>query len=119
MNHETPLASTMKSTLSTPKQYGKLKRTTFAQYWERLGCVPPALTQRNAFAVGEAYADRYQFGGTFPEATAHHPVFECFWCLSGDDTDPDGTFVCGFFTLLEFLFVPRAQLEAATESTKS
>jgi hypothetical protein len=109
----------MKSTLSTPKQYGKLKRTTFAQYWERLGCVPPALTQRNAFAVGEAYADRCQFGGTFSEATAHHPVFECFWCLSGDDTDPDGTFVCGFFTLLEFLFVPRAQLEAAaTEGTK-
>lgn len=96
--------------LCSPKQYGTLVPTTFREYWDMLNCVPPRHRTGGRFAVGEAYADRWQFGGEFPDETAHRPVYSCYFAVEGNGYDENDSYVCGYFTLVDYLAVTQAQL---------
>lgn len=102
--------------LCSPKQYGTLELTTYKEYWDMLNCVPPRHRTGGRFAVGEEYADRWQFGGEFPDATANHSVYACYFAVEGNGYDETDTYVCGYFTLLDYIAVTQAQLRAVAPS---
>lgn len=93
--------------LCSPKTYGKLEVTTKERYHEMLGCVPPAHRAGERFAVGEAYADRWQFDGEFSAEDQYNAVFDCYYEI-------DGTFLHGYFTIKDYKAVTIEQLRAAT-----
>ncbi len=100
--------------LTTPQAYGALEVTTEEHYWDMLECVPPAHMSRGCFAVGEPYADRYQFGGEFDDDQAYREVFDCFYEFGSDDGKT--YWLHGFFTLKDYRAVTRKQLEDAVQS---
>ena len=99
--------------LCTPKQYGTLELSNFAEYWEMLGCVPPRHQAGGRFAVGEPYADRWQFGGEFPDDEQHHIVYACYFAIDGDNSNENGIYVFGYFTLKDYKAVTQGRLLAA------
>lgn len=105
--------------LCSPKQYGTLELTTYKEYWDMLNCVPPKHRTGGRFAVGEEMADRWQFGGEFPDATANHAVYACYFAVEGNGYDETDTYVCGYFTLLDYIAVNQAQLRAVATSSIS
>jgi len=102
-------------TLCSPKVYGRLELTNFADYWAMLGSVPPAHRAGGAFACGEPYADRIRFGGEFPDEEAGDIVYHCYFAVEGDGYDESNTYLHGYFTLKDYKAVTREQLrDAAT-----
>lgn len=104
--------------LCQPKTYGTLTLTTFQEYWDMLNCVPPRARSGGRFAVGEEMADRWQFGGEFPDETANRPVYACYFAVEGNGYDENDTYVTGYFTLNDFKAVTQAQLRAVTGGYK-
>jgi hypothetical protein len=80
-----------------------------------LECVPPRDQRRDRFAVGEPYADRHQFGGTFDDDQQHAPVYACYFVAKGNDNDENATYLTGFFTIRDYLRVKHSELIAAAE----
>ena len=60
--------------------------------------------------MGEAYADRWQFGGEFPDGDAHRAVYACYYAVEGNGYDETDTYVCGYFTLQDYRAVTQAEL---------
>lgn len=100
--------------LCSPKSYGTLELTTFADYWDMLNCVPPRHQGGGRFVVGEEYADRWQFGGEFPDETANRPVYDCYFAVEGNGHDENDTYVHGYFTIADYKAVTQTQLREAT-----
>ena len=100
--------------LCSPKQYGTLVLTTYAEYWDMLGAVPPRRRNGGRFAVGEEYAARWQFGGEFPDDTAQDPVYACYFAVEGDGYDDNDTYVCGYFTLQDYRAVTQHQTRSVS-----
>lgn len=83
-----------------------------------LECVPPRDQRGGRFAVGEPYADRWQFGGEFPDEEQHHIVYSCYFAVNRNDSDENGIYVCGYFTLKDYRSVTQEQLHAVTGGFK-
>lgn len=106
-------------TLTSPKKYGSLELTTFRRYWERLNCVPPRHRMHGRFAVGEAYADRWRFGGEFPDGTADRPVYDCYFAVESDGYDEDDVYVRAFLTLADYLCISQHEIREAARKALS
>lgn len=98
--------------LTSPKAYGTLEPTTEERFYEMLECVPPAHMAGGRFAVGEPYADRYQFGGEFDDDEMCREVYDCYYQIGRDD---NATFLHGYFTIKDYKDVTVEQLKAAKE----
>lgn len=105
--------------LFSPKSYGKLELTTFADYWDMLNCVPPRHRIGGRFVVGEEYADRWQFGGEFPDETANRPVYDCYFAVEGNGYDENDTYVHGYFTIADYKAVTQNQLRESIAIRKA